>query len=53
MSKYVKDQTTITDIQANLTPEMVFEIVHNWAMYEPEIRKYKSQYVDENIFIDK
>ena len=53
MSKYVKDQTTLTDIQANLTPEMISEIVHNWAMYEPEIKKYKSQYVDKNIFMDK
>ena len=53
MSKYVKDQTTITDIQANLTPEMISEIVHNWVMYEPEIRKYKSQYVDKSIFMDK
>ena len=35
MSKYVKDQTTLTDIQANLTPEMISGIVHDWAMYEP------------------
>ena len=32
---------------------MISEIVHNWVMYEPEIKKYKSQYVDKNIFIDK
>ena len=32
---------------------MISEIVHNWAMYEPEIKKYKSQYVDKNLFIDK
>ena len=35
MSKYIRDSTTLTDIQANLTPEMISGIVHDWAMYEP------------------
>ena len=53
MSKYIRDSTTLTDIQTHLTPEMISEIVHNWAMYEPEIKKIKSQYVVKNIFMDK
>ena len=53
MSKYVKDQTTLTNIQNNLTPEMLSELIHNWALYEPEIRRFKGQYVDSNLFLDK
>jgi len=53
MSKYVKDQTTLTNLLNNLTPEMISEFVHNFAMYEPEIRKFKGQYVDSNLFLDK
>jgi hypothetical protein len=53
MSKYVKDQTTLTNILNNLTPEMISEFVHNFGMYEPEIRKFKGQYVDSNLFLDK
>ena len=50
MSKYVKDQTTLTNIQNNLTPEMLSELIHNWALYEPEIRRFKGQYVDSNLY---
>ncbi len=50
MSKYVKDQTTLTNLLNNLTPEMISEFVHNFGMYEPEIRRYKGQYVDSNLF---
>ncbi len=32
---------------------MLSELVHNFGMYEPEIRKYKGQYVDSNLFLDK
>ena len=53
MSKYVKDQASLTNIQNNLTPEMISEFVHNFAMYEPEIKKYKGQYIDSNLFSDK
>jgi len=53
MSKYVKDQTTLTNIQNNLTPEMISEFIHNFSMYEPEIRRFKGQYVDSNLFLDK
>ena len=53
MSKYVKDQTTLTNLLNNLTPEMIGEFVHNFGMYEPEIRKYKGQYIDSNFFLDK
>ena len=30
MSKYVKDQTTLTNLLNNLTPEMISEFVHNF-----------------------
>ena len=53
MSKYVKDQSQLTDIKANLTPEMISEIVHNWAMYEQQIRQYRGQYVNNLVFADK
>ena len=53
MSKYVKDQTTLTTLLKNLPPNMLAELVHNWAMYEPEIRKYKGQYIDDKVFTDK
>ncbi len=53
MSKYVKDQTTLTNLLNNLTPEMISEFTHNFSMYEPEIRRYKGQYVDSNLFLDK
>ena len=38
MSKYIKDQETLTNIQNNLTPEMLSELIHNWYLYEPEIK---------------
>ena len=53
MSKYVKDQTKLTDLLNSLTPEMISELVHNFGMYEPEIRKFKGQYIDSNLFLDK
>jgi len=53
MSKYVKDQTTLTNFLNNLTPEMISEFVHNFGMYEPEIRRFKGQYIDSNLFLDK
>ncbi len=53
MSKYVKDQTTLTNLLNNLTPEMISEFVHNFAMHESEIRRYKGKYVDSNLFLDK
>ena len=30
MSKYVKDQTTLTNLLNNLTPNMLAELVHNF-----------------------
>ena len=53
MSKYIKDQTKLTDLLNSLTPEMISELVHNWYLYETEIRRYKGQYVDSNLFLDK
>jgi hypothetical protein len=53
MSKYIKDEKTLTKIQNDLLPEMLSELVHNFRMYEPEIRRYKGQYVDSNLFLDK
>ena len=53
MSKYVKDQTKLTDLLNSLTPEMISEFVHNFGLYEPEIRKFKGQYIDSNLFLDK
>ena len=53
MSKYIKDATTLTNLQTNLTPEMISELVHNWALYEPDIKKYRGQYVDNKLFLDK
>ena len=52
LSKYIKDPTTLTNLQNNLTPEMISELVHNWASYEPDIKKYKGQYIDNKLFID-
>jgi len=53
MSKYVKDQSQLTDIKANLTPEMLAELVHNFGYYEPQIRQYRGQYVNDKLFADK
>ena len=41
MSKYVKDQTTFTNLLNGLTSNMVAELVHNFGYYESEIRKYR------------
>jgi hypothetical protein len=46
MSKYVKDQTTLTNLLNNSTSERISEFVHNFIMYEPEIKRFKGQYVD-------
>ena len=53
MSKYVKDQTTLTTLLNNLPPNMLAELVHNFGYYESEIRKYKGQYIDDKVFTDK
>ena len=53
MSKYIKDQEKINNLLNSLTPEMISEFIHNFAMYEPEIKKYKGQYTDSNRFLDK
>jgi hypothetical protein len=53
MSKYVKDQSQLTILFKKLTPEMLTELVHNFGYYEPEIRKYRNQYVDILVFVDK
>ena len=53
MSKYVKDQTTLTTLRTGLTTNMVAELVHNWPMYEQQIRQYRGQYVNDKLFLDK
>ena len=53
MSKYIKDQEKINDLLNSLTPEMISEFVHNFGMYEQQIRQYKGQYIDSNLFLDK
>jgi hypothetical protein len=53
MSKYVKDQTTLTTLLEGLTANMVAELVHNWAMYEQQIRQYRGQYINDKLFLDK
>jgi hypothetical protein len=51
MSKYIKNSEILTNLFNNLTSEMISELIHNWALYEPEIRRYKGQYVDSNLFL--
>jgi methyl coenzyme M reductase subunit D len=41
MSKYVKDQTTLTTLRTGLLPNMLAELVHNFSYYEPQIRQYR------------
>jgi asparagine N-glycosylation enzyme membrane subunit Stt3 len=53
MSKYVKDQTSITNLLNNLTPNMLAELVHNFQYYEQQIRQYRGQYVNDKLFLDK
>jgi len=53
MSKYVKDQTSITNLLNNLTPNMLAELVHNFSYYEQQIRQYRGQYVNDKLFLDK
>jgi len=53
MSKYVKDQTSITNLLNNLTPNMLAELVHNFSHYEQQIRQYRGQYVNDKLFLDK
>jgi len=50
MSKYIKDQEKINNLLNSLLPEMISELVHNFGMYEPEIRRFKGQYIDSNLF---
>jgi hypothetical protein len=53
MSKYVKDQTSITNLLNNLTPNMLAELIHNFSYYEQQIRQYRGQYVNDKLFLDK
>jgi hypothetical protein len=53
MSKYVKDQSQLTKLFTDLTPEMLKELVHNFSYYEPQIRQYRGQYVNDKVFGDK
>ena len=53
MSKYVKDQSQLTMLFKGLTPEMLTELVHNFGYYEPQIRQYRGQYVNDKLFLDK
>jgi hypothetical protein len=53
MSKYVKDQTTLTNLLNNLTPNMLAELVHNFSYYEQQIRQYRGQYINDKLFLDK
>ena len=53
MSKYIKNRETLTNLLNNLTSEMISEFVHNFGMYESEIRRFKGKYVDSNFFLDK
>ena len=53
MSKYVKDQSQLTNLLNNLTPNMLAELVHNFQYYEPQIRQFKGQYIDDKVFTDK
>ncbi len=53
MSKYVKDQSQLTNLLNGLLPNMLAELVHNWAMYEPQIRQFRGQNVDNSVFGDK
>ena len=53
MSKYVKDQTSITNLLNNLTPNMLAELVHNFQYYEQQIRQYRGQYINDKLFLDK
>ena len=53
MSKYVKDQTTLTNLLNGLTPNMLAELVHNFQYYEQQIRQYRGQYINDKLFLDK
>jgi hypothetical protein len=53
MSKYVKDQTILTTLLNGLQPNMLAELVHNFSYYEPQIRQYRGQYIDNKVFGDK
>jgi hypothetical protein len=53
LSKYVKDQTTLTNLLNNLTPNMLVELVHNFFYYEQQIRQYRGQYVNDKLVLDK
>ena len=52
MSKYIKDQTTLTNLTNSITPNMIAELVHNFGYYESEIRKFRGQYIDDKVFIE-
>jgi len=53
MSKYIKDPRTLTNLTNSITPNMIAEFVHNFGYYESEIRKFRGQYIDDKVFIDK
>ena len=53
MSKYVKDQSQLTNLLNNLTPNMLAELVHNFQYYEQQIRQYRGQYINDKLFLDK
>jgi hypothetical protein len=55
MGKYINNPTQLEQIYTKLdtTQGMVNELVHNWDLYEPDIRRYRGQYLSDVIFIDK
>jgi translation elongation factor EF-1beta len=53
MSKYLKNQSQIEQVKSNLSPNMLGELVHNFSYYEPQIRQYRGQYVNDKLFADK
>lgn len=55
MGKYITDPTQLQNIFTKLdgTVGMINELVHNWDLYEPQIRQYRGQYLSDIIFADK
>ena len=56
LGKYIYSQSDLNDIFnyfSNENPMIIEELVHDWEMYEPKIRKLRGQFVDNKFFLNR
>ena len=56
LGKYIYSQSDLNDIFnyfSNENPMIIEELVHDWEMYEPKIRRLRGQFVDNKFFLNR